>query len=165
MSGLASGDWRIAASSSDCRKTDVNPSATHETSPISEGPVVVFDGVCALCSGWVRFLLRHDRRGVFRFAAMQDPVGRGLLVAHGIDPDDPVSFLLVHGPQGWHDSDGVLEVLRRLGGVWRVATVLRIIPRRLRDVAYRSLARNRYRVFGRRDSCMLPPPGTRERFL
>jgi len=125
----------------------------------------VFDGVCALCSGWVRFLLRHDRRGVFRFAAMQDPVGRGLLVAHGIDPDDPVSFLLVDGAQVWHDSDGVIEVVRRLGRVWRTVTLLKIVPRAARDAAYRALARNRYRVFGRRDSCMLPPVGARDRFL
>jgi len=143
----------------------VNPEDESRKRAATGQPVIVFDGVCALCSGWVRFLLRHDRRGVFRFAAMQDAGGRGLLVAHGIDPDDPVSFLLVDGPQGWHDSDGVLEVLRRLGGVWRVATVLRIIPQRPRDAAYRFLARNRYRVFGRRDSCMRPPAGTRKRFL
>lgn len=132
---------------------------------LQTGPIVVFDGVCALCSGWVRFLLRHDRRGVFRFAAMQEPVGRGLLIAHGIDPDDPVSFLLVDKSTGWHDSDGVIEVLRRLGGAWRLAGLLRIIPKRPRDAAYRLLARNRYRVFGRRDSCMLPRPEARDRFL
>lgn len=130
-----------------------------------QGPVVVFDGVCALCSGWVRFLLRRDRRGVFRFAAMQGPVGRGLLVAHDIDPDDPVSFLLVDGTAAWHDSDGVIEVLRRLGGIWRIATLLRVVPPRPRDAAYRCLARNRDRVFGRRDSCMLPPVDARDRFL
>ncbi|MET0327338.1 MAG: thiol-disulfide oxidoreductase DCC family protein [Luteimonas sp.] len=144
----------------------MNPQATLPTSArAAEGPVIVFDGVCALCSGWVRFLLRHDRRGVFRFAAMQDPVGRGLLVAHGIDPDDPVSFLLVDGAQVWHDSDGVIEVVRRLGRVWRTVTLLKIVPRAARDAAYRALARNRYRVFGRRDSCMLPPVGARDRFL
>lgn len=143
----------------------MNPSATSATSEIPNGPVVVFDGVCALCSGWVRFLLRQDRRGVFRFAAMQDTVGRELLIAHGIDPEDPVSFLLVDGSAAWHDSDGVIEVLRRLGGIWRIATLLRVIPQRLRDAAYRFLARNRYRVFGRSDTCMLPSPGTRDRFL
>ena len=144
----------------------MNPASPSASSTAPHvGPIVVFDGVCALCSGWVRFLLRHDRRAGFRFAAMQDRIGRDLLVAHGIDPDDPVSFLLVDGDAGWHDSDGVIEVLRRLGGVWRIATVLRLIPRRPRDAAYRLLARNRYRVFGRRDSCMLPPAGMRGRFL
>lgn len=136
------------------------PSATR-----SAGPIVVFDGVCVLCSGWVRFLLRHDRKADFRFAAMQGPVGHALMLAHGIDPSDPVSFLLVDGDAAWHDSDGVLEVLRRLGGVWRVAALLRIVPRALRDAAYRLLARNRYRLFGRRDSCVVPPPALRARFL
>ena len=130
-----------------------------------DGPVVVFDGVCALCSGWVRFLLHRDRRAVFRFAAMQDRVGHDLLLAHGIDPADPVSFLLVDGDRAWHDSDGVIEVLRRLGGPWQAAVALRIVPRGLRDAMYRALARNRYRIAGRRETCMLPPPGTAGRFL
>lgn len=125
----------------------------------------MFDGVCALCSGWVRFLLRHDRRAAFRFAAMQGALGHELLVAHGIDPMDPVSFLLVEGAAAWHDSDGVIEVLRRLGGVWRGAVLLRVLPRRLRDAGYRLLARHRYRVFGRRVACMVPPRDARDRFL
>ncbi|MCD9098844.1 thiol-disulfide oxidoreductase DCC family protein [Luteimonas fraxinea] len=144
----------------------MNPASPHASSTAPhDGPIVVFDGVCALCSGWVHFLLRHDHRAGFRFAAMQDRVGRDLLVAHGIDPDDPVSFLLVDGDAGWHDSDGVIEVLRRLGGVWRVAGALRVVPRALRDPAYRLLARNRYRMFGRRETCMVPPAEVRARFL
>ncbi|MGO3126447.1 MAG: thiol-disulfide oxidoreductase DCC family protein [Luteimonas sp.] len=125
----------------------------------------MFDGTCALCSGWVRFLLRRDRQAGFRFAAMQDGVGRDLLVRHGIDPADPVSFLLVDGDDAWHDSGGVIEVLRRLGGFWRLAVMLRMVPRALRDPAYRLLARNRYRVCGRRDACMVPPAEARARFL
>lgn len=143
----------------------MNPTAPASPRVTADGPIVVFDGVCALCSGWVRFLLRHDRRAGFRFAAMQDPVGRELLRAHGLDPDDPVSFLLVDGASAWHDSAAVIEVLRRLGGGWRLATGLRLIPRRLRDAGYRALARSRYRVFGRRATCMVPPPGTAHRFL
>lgn len=145
----------------------MNPSSS-STSPgnaAHDGAVVVFDGVCALCSGWVRFLLRHDRGAGFRFAAMQGAVGHDLLVAHGIDPMDPVSFLLVDGAAAWHDSDGVIEVLRRLGGVWRLAVALRMLPRTLRDALYRLLARNRYRVFGRRAACMVPPQDARDRFL
>jgi predicted DCC family thiol-disulfide oxidoreductase YuxK len=144
----------------------VNPARPPASSTAShDGPIVVFDGVCALCSGWVHFLLRHDRRAGFHFAAMQDPVGHDLLVAHGIDPADPVSFLLIDGDAGWHDSDGVIEVLQRLGGVWRAAAVLRVVPRAWRDPAYRLIARNRYRVFGRRETCMVPPVEVRARFL
>ncbi|VXA98601.1 conserved hypothetical protein [Luteimonas sp. 9C] len=144
----------------------MNPASPPASSAAShDGPIVVFDGVCALCSGWVRFLLRHDRRAGFRFAAMQDRVGHDLLLAHGIDPADPVSFLLVDGDAAWHDSDGVIEVLRRLGRHWRAAALLRLVPRALRDPAYRLLARNRYRVFGRRETCMVPPAEMRARFL
>ena len=143
----------------------MNPTAPAPPRVTADGPIVVFDGVCALCNGWVRFLLRRDRRAGFRFAAMQDAVGRELLRAHGLDPDDPVSFLLVDGAAAWHDSAAVIEVLRRLGGRWRLATGLRLIPRRLRDAGYRALARSRYRVFGRRAICMVPPPGTAHRFL
>ncbi|WP_394001466.1 thiol-disulfide oxidoreductase DCC family protein [Luteimonas sp. WGS1318] len=143
----------------------MNPTAPSPSIVTAGGPIVVFDGVCALCNGWVRFLLRHDRRTGFRFAAMQDAVGRDLLHAHGIDPADPVSFLLVDGEAAWHDSAAVIEVLRRLGGGWRLAVLLRIVPRRLRDAGYRLLARQRYRLFGRHEACMVPPPGTADRFL
>lgn len=128
--------------------------------------VVVFDGVCVLCGGWVRFLLRRDRAGVFRFAAMQDETGRRLLETNGLDPDDPVSFLLVEAGGVHTDSDAVAAVLARLGGAWRVAAAaLRAVPRALRDPAYRWLARNRYRWFGRREACLVPDPAQRRRFL
>lgn len=127
--------------------------------------VIVFDGVCALCSRWVRFLLRFDRRGRYRFAAMQGTHGRGLLQQHGLDPDDPLSFLLLEDGQAWTDTDAILRVLGGLGGVWRITTLLRAVPRAWRDVAYRALARNRYRWFGRHDHCYLPAPGQAARFL
>ncbi len=127
--------------------------------------VVVFDGVCVLCSGWVHFLLRHDQRGRYRFAAMQTPAGRALLQAHGLDPDDPLSLLLVQGDHARRDSDAVIAVLTGLGGPWRLAGALRLLPRPLRDVGYRWLARNRYRWFGRREACLLPPDHVRDRFL
>lgn len=143
----------------------MNPASTQGFAAAPTGPVVVFDGVCALCGGWVRFVLRHDRRACFRFAAMQTPAGTALMEAHGLDPRDPVSFLLVDRDAAWHDSDGVIEVLRRLGGPWRGAVLARVVPRAWRDRAYRLLARNRYRLFGSRPTCMAPPPGTRDRFL
>jgi len=128
-------------------------------------PVIVFDGVCRLCSRWVRFIVRHDRNARFRFAPMQSAPGRELLLAHGLDPEDPLSFLLVEGGVGYSDSDAILRVLRGCGGPWRMASALRIVPRALRNAAYRWLARNRYRWFGRNDSCMLPPADIAGRFL
>lgn len=129
------------------------------------GPVIVFDGVCALCSRWVRFLLRFDHRSRYRFAAMQGVQGRALLQEHGLDPDDPLSFLLVEQGRAWSDTDAIVQVLAGLGGAWRLARLLRLVPRTWRDRAYRTLARNRYRWFGRHDVCALPAPGQVGRFL
>ncbi len=132
---------------------------------MTEPAVIVFDGVCALCSRWVRFLLRFDRAGRYRFAAMQGGQGRALLATHGLDPDDPLSFLLVAEGVAYTDTDAILRVLTGLGGVWRLAGIARVLPASLRDPAYRWLARNRYRWFGRHDSCFLPTVAQRERFL
>ncbi|UHQ24167.1 thiol-disulfide oxidoreductase DCC family protein [Lysobacter sp. 5GHs7-4] len=127
--------------------------------------IIVFDGVCALCNGWVRFLLRHDRQQRYRYAAMQGERGRALLSANGLDPDDPMSFLLIENGRAWTDTDAIARVLSGLGGVWRLAAVLRWLPRALRDPLYRWVARNRYRWFGRYERCLLPTPEQRARFL
>ncbi|WP_447782386.1 thiol-disulfide oxidoreductase DCC family protein [Stenotrophomonas riyadhensis] len=129
------------------------------------GAVIVFDGVCALCNRWVRFLLRFDRKGRYRFAAMQGAQGSVLLRAHGLDPQDPMSFLLLDEQGAWTDTDAILRVLAGLGGGWRLTGALRVLPRSWRDGAYRVLARNRYRWFGRHDGCYLPAPEQAARFL
>ncbi|WP_414611809.1 thiol-disulfide oxidoreductase DCC family protein [Stenotrophomonas muris] len=127
--------------------------------------VIVFDGVCALCNRWVRFLLRFDRKGRYRFAAMQGQQGSAMLRAHGLDPQDPMSFLLLDAQGTWTDTDAILRVLAGLGGGWRLSGVLKVLPRGLRDAAYRALARNRCRWFGRHDACHLPAPEQAARFL
>lgn len=127
--------------------------------------IVVFDGSCVLCNGWVRFLLRHDRRGRYRFAAMQGATGTRLLQAHGLDPRDPASFLLVDGSRAWTDTDAMRRVVGGLGGAWRLVHLVALLPRGLRDGLYRMVARNRYRWFGRTDQCLLPTPEQAWRFL
>lgn len=128
-----------------------------------QGPVIVFDGVCVLCNGWVRFLLRRDR-GRYRFASMQSESGRALLSAHGLDMDDPSSFLLVEGERAWTDTEAIRRVLSRLGGVWRIAALIGLVPRFLRDPLYRTIARNRYRWFGT-TICTVPDEAQRSRFV
>jgi len=128
--------------------------------------ILVFDGVCVLCSHWVGFVLRHDRRRLYRFAAMQTPTGRELLVSHGLDPDDPKSFLLFEQGRSYTDTDAIVRVLKSFGGVWRVAAaLLAIVPRFVRDPLYRWIARNRYRLFGKHDVCIVPSVQSADRFL
>lgn len=128
-------------------------------------PVIVFDGVCVLCNRWIGFLLKHDREQRYRFAAMQTPAGRALLIEHGLDADDPMSFLLLDETGARIDSDAVIAVLAGLGGLWRMAAAFRLLPRALRDPAYRWLARNRYRWFGKKQACYLPSAEQRHRFM
>lgn len=128
-------------------------------------PVIVFDGVCVLCNGWVRFLLRHDHAGRYRFAAMQSDAGRTLLSAHGLDADDPASFLLIDGSRAATETEAIIRVLTGLGGAWRAAGLIRLVPQPLRDAAYRSVARNRYRWFGRHAQCVVPSESVHNRFL
>jgi predicted DCC family thiol-disulfide oxidoreductase YuxK len=128
-------------------------------------PVIVFDGVCVLCNGWVRFLLRHDRQKRYRFAAMQTESGRALLAGNGLDSADPASFLLVESGTAWRETDAIVRVISSLGGFWRLVAVVRLVPSPLRDWLYRVVARNRYRWFGRHDACVLPTPGHDDRFM
>ena len=151
---------------------DPVPSATpaSDASVPAPGAVIVFDGVCVLCNGWVRFLLRHDRAQRYRFAAMQGEVGRRLLAQHGLDPDDPVSFLLIEHDRGpvprvSTDTIAIRRVLVGLGGIWRLAWLSALVPGIVRDPLYRLLARHRYRWFGRHASCAVPDPAQARRFL
>lgn len=136
-----------------------------DDSPADAQAVIVFDGVCVLCNGWVRFLLRYDRHGRYRFAAMQTESGGALLSAHGLDPDDPASFLLIDDGRAWTDTEAVCRVVTGLGGPWRLACLVGLVPRALRDRLYRWIARNRYRWFGRREACLVPTAEQHARFL
>jgi predicted DCC family thiol-disulfide oxidoreductase YuxK len=128
--------------------------------------ILVFDGVCVLCSHWVDFVLRHDRQRLYQFAAMQTPTGRQLLLKHGIDPDDPKSFLLLEQGRSYTDTDALVRVLKSFGGYWSIISAfVGVVPRFLRDPLYRWIARNRYRLFGKRDVCIVPSAHTADRFL
>jgi predicted DCC family thiol-disulfide oxidoreductase YuxK len=131
---------------------------------MSEGPIIVFDAQCVLCSANAQFVLRHDRRGHFRLAAMQG-AGAALFARFGIDPADPDTMIVVEGDRAIRDSDAVLAIWRGLGWPWRALTLFGLVPRALRDRAYRWVARNRYRLFGRRETCWVPTPEQRERML
>jgi predicted DCC family thiol-disulfide oxidoreductase YuxK len=129
-----------------------------------EGPIVFFDGVCGLCNAWVDFLLKHDRRGLWRFAPLQGETARRLLNAADVEH---LHTLVLWTPAGtYRKSSAVWRILWSLGGVWRVAACLTwLIPRPVRNWGYDLVARHRYRIFGRKESCRLPTPHERARFL
>ncbi len=132
--------------------------------------LLLYDGVCGLCDRLVQFVLRHDRADRFRFAALQSPLAGNLLRGYGRDAADldTVYVIARHGePTAKLLSKGraVLFVLAELGGIWRLASVLRVLPRPLLDFGYDQIARRRYRWFGRYDACPLPTPATRAKFL
>jgi predicted DCC family thiol-disulfide oxidoreductase YuxK len=128
-------------------------------------PVIVFDAQCVLCSANAQFVLRHDRRGLFRLASMQGEVGAALYRRFGIDPADPDTLIVVRGDTALRDSDAVLAIWSGLGWPWAAAGALRIVPRAVRDPLYRLVARHRYRLFGRRETCWLPAPDQAGRVL
>lgn len=134
-------------------------------------PIILYDGVCGLCNRLVQFLLKHDRDGRLRYASLQSGFAAKVLQRHGFDPKDLDTLHVVENfeqpdERVWQRSDAILRAGRRLGGIWSpLATLGRIVPRPLRDLVYRSVARNRYRVFGKYDTCMLPDPKQRSRFL
>lgn len=127
--------------------------------------IVVFDAHCLLCNGWVQFLLRHDHRKTIRFASMQGETGKGLLAQAGLKVDGLQTLLVVDGERSWQHTSAILRVLHALGWPWRLAWAGWLVPAPLRDVLYRWLARNRYRLFGRSETCVLPPKDHAERFL
>lgn len=127
--------------------------------------LMVFDGVCNFCSAQVQLILRIDKAGAIRFTSIQSPYGRHLARLFDLDPDDPSTFLFFDRGRPLEASDAVVVVASRLPRPWRWLTILRLIPRSLRDAAYRLVARNRYRLLGRRDACMVPEPHVHARFI
>lgn len=128
-------------------------------------PVLLFDGVCNLCSASVRFIIRHDKREVFRFVSIQSERGRELLRSAGLEAEDVPSFVVMTATQTLTHSDGAIEIARRLGGMLRVLVLLRYLPKRWRDGCYSFIARHRFAWFGRSDQCMIPSASVARRFL
>ena len=133
-------------------------------------PIVLYDGVCGLCNRLVQFILKRDVENRFRFASLQSDFAATLLARHGANSRDLDTFYVVidHGQKNERilmRSDAILHVVKTLGGIWALAGTGRILPKTLRDAMYRLVARNRYRVFGKHESCMLPSPEHRAKFL
>ena len=134
-------------------------------------PIILYDGICGLCNRLVQFLLKHDREARLRFASLQSDFAAKVLGRHGIDPKDldTVHVVVNHDQPDervLQRSDAILRAGRELGGFYGASSsIARVVPRGLRDVVYKLVATNRYRVFGKYDTCMLPDPSQRSRFL
>jgi len=126
--------------------------------------VILFDGVCVFCSRWVHFVATRDVEKRFRFTTIQSPYGARLAQALGVDPGDPDTNAVVHGGEALMRSDGALTVLSTLPG-WRWARALLLVPKPLRDMVYGLVARNRYKIFGKYDACMVPDADLRARVI
>ena len=134
------------------------------------GAIVLYDGVCGLCNRVVQFLLKRDRHDRFRFAPLQSSFAADLLARHGLDHTDLDTVYAVrhHGTPGEQlltRGDAFLFFAETLGGIWSVARLARVVPRPARNRLYDFVARNRYRVFGKTETCMLPDPAYRHKFL
>ena len=127
--------------------------------------IVLFDGVCHLCTSTVQCIIKHDPHGYFTFASLQSEVGRTLLEEHGLPPNALDTFVLVEGSRCFTRSDAALRVAQHLSGGWALLRGLSLIPKPMRDWGYTVLARNRYRWFGTHETCMVPSQDMLDRFL
>lgn len=127
--------------------------------------IVLFDGVCNFCNSSVNFIIERDRAGYFKFAPLQSEIGEKLLAENGVDRVETDSVVLIEDGKVYTHSTAALRVARRLDGAWRWLSYLTFVPRVVRDAAYKLFARYRYRLFGKKDECMLPSPEIRARFL
>ena len=140
------------------------PSASREGPDMNVQAVLLYDGLCVLCSAAVRYTLHYERTPIIRFVAIQSSAGHALAQAHRIDAVNPDSFLFIENGHAFSKADGVMALARHLDGPLRLMLLGRFVPRPIRNWVYDRIARNRYRIFGKRSTCWIPDPSTRHRF-
>ncbi len=136
-------------------------------SPIGEavGPIVLFDGVCNLCSSSVQYIIKRDKKNIFRFASLQSDVGQKLLEQQGLSTTDLHSFVLLQNGKAYRKSTGALMVAKKLNGPSQLLYGFIILPAFLRDAVYIFVADNRYKWFGKKEECWIPTAELRSKFL
>jgi len=127
--------------------------------------IILFDGICNLCSSSVQFVIKRDKKNRFLFASLQGAAGQQYLHRFGLPADDFHSFLLVEGDSCYTHSTAALRVARSLGGAWSLLYAFIIVPRFIRDAVYNLIARNRYKWFGKKEACWVPTPELKKKFL
>jgi predicted DCC family thiol-disulfide oxidoreductase YuxK len=127
--------------------------------------VILFDGVCNLCNGFVQFTIERDKDQYFKFASLQSEAAKEILASFGLDNRSLSTVILVENGQYYTKSTAGLTIISRFGGFWSLVKVLLIFPKFIRDVVYDFIARNRYKWFGEKESCWIPTPELKKRFL
>ena len=127
--------------------------------------IVLFDGVCNFCNGSVNFIIERDTKNHFKFAPLQSEIAQKLLAKYQIDPAQTDSVVVIENERAYVYSDGALQVAKNLGGAWSWLYALRVVPRVVRDFFYKTFAKYRYKLFGKKDACMMPTAKVREKFL
>lgn len=128
--------------------------------------IILFDGVCNLCNNAVNFVIKHDKKDVFRFASLQSELGKKLVSERGLNPDDLDSIVLIEpGVAYYRKSTAALEISRDLSGGYSLLKNFLFIPEGLRDSIYNFVANNRYKWYGKKESCMIPTPKLKAKFL
>jgi len=128
--------------------------------------IILFDGVCNLCNSSVQYVIKHDKKDIFRFVALQSELGEQILKHIGISRDNIDSIVLYEpGRAYYYKSSAALEIARNMGGIFTYGTVFKIIPTAIRNVVYDFIAKNRYKWYGKQDSCMIPTPELSAKFL
>jgi predicted DCC family thiol-disulfide oxidoreductase YuxK len=143
----------------------LNPPTGLETTLPPDYSILYFDGICNLCNGLVQFVIRHNPNGSIRFASLQSEKGRYCLQVMGLDSEKLSTVVFEKNGRVRMKSDAVLALLWELGGIWKLSVLGRIVPRFLRNSLYDLIAKRRYAWFGKRESCMIPTPELKERFL
>ncbi len=133
--------------------------------PLKSESLILFDGFCNLCSSSVQFIIKRDATARFKFASLQSPVGQSQLKRFNLPVNQFYSIVLIQDGVARQRSDAALQIARHLDGLWPALSILRFIPRFVRDGVYDFISRNRYSWFGKKDSCMIPTPDLKSRFL
>lgn len=127
--------------------------------------IVLFDGVCNFCEGSVNFIISHDKNDYFKFATLQSETAQELLGEHNINKEETDSVILIENGKAYTHSDAALNIAVHLDGIWSAPYFLIIIPKFIRDFFYKLFAKYRYKMFGKKDVCMMPTPRIRQKFL
>lgn len=130
-----------------------------------EKKIILFDGVCNLCNSCVRFIIKHDKRNQFLFGSLQGKAGQDYLQKFNLNATVFNSFILIENDKVFTRSKAVLQVVKHLGGIWKLLYVFIILPKFIRDRMYDFVAKNRYKWFGKKEECLMPAAGLQSRFL